>query len=325
LPFVVLLLSYSLREAGAKPNAAPSLPDFCQPSTEVPMRRIGLAVVVTVACLTAPLTAQQLTRVPRLGIGSARSESLDALARELVQLKVDVIVTEGTPPTLAARRATDSIPIVVTAAGDLVGTGLVASLARPGGNVTSLTLQSPELSGKRLALLRDLVPTATSVAMLLNRGNRLLHPLVWQETETAAKALKITLHRFEVERPDDLEAAFAGMLKQQTVAVVVPLDPMFNDQRERLIGLAAKSRLPAMFGERLYVDTGGLVSYGPNYAALYRRAATYVDKILRGAKPADLPIEQPTKFELVVNLKTAKTLGLTIPQTVILQADQVIE
>jgi putative ABC transport system substrate-binding protein len=322
------------------------------------MQRIWLAIVVSVVCLTGPLTAQQLTRVPRIGVlvsadsprveafrhglreqgytdgrnvfieyryASARSESLDVLARELIHLKVDVIVTEGTPPTLAAKRATDSIPIVVTSAGDLVGTGLVASLARPGGNVTGLTLQSPELSGKRLALLRELVPTATTVAMLLNRGNRLLHPLVWQETETAAKALKITLHRFEVERPDDFEVAFAEMLKQRTVAILVPLDPMFNEQRERLIGLAAKSRLPAMFGERLYVDAGGLVSYGPNYAALYRRAATYVDKILRGAQPADLPVEQPTKFELVINLKTAKALGLTIPQTLLQRADQVIE
>jgi putative ABC transport system substrate-binding protein len=317
-----------------------------------------LAVVISVVCLTAPLIAQQLTRVPRLGVlvnadssrveafrhglrehgyidgrnvfieyryASARSQSLDVLARELVQLKVDVIVTEGTPPTLAARRATDSIPIVVTSAGDLIGTGLVASLARPGGNVTGLTLQSPELSGKRLAFLRDLVPSGNSVAMLLNRGNRLLHPLVWQETETAAKALKLTLHRFEVERPDDFEAAFAEMLKQHAVAVLVPLDPMFNDQRERLISLAAKSRLPAMFGERLNVDAGGLVSYGPSYAALYRRAATYVDKILRGAKPADLPVEQPTKFELVINARTAKALGLTIPQALLLRADQVIE
>jgi putative tryptophan/tyrosine transport system substrate-binding protein len=322
------------------------------------MRRIGLAVVVTVVCLTGPLTAQQLTRVPRIGVlvnadsprveafrhglreqgytdgrnvfieyryASARSESLDVLARELMHLKVDVIVTEGTPPTLAARRATDSIPIVVTSAGDLVGAGLVASLARPGGNVTGLTLQSPELSGKRLALLRDLVPSATAVAMLLNRRNRVLHPLIWQETETAAKALRITLHRFEIERPDDFEAAFAEMVKQRTVAVLVPLDPMFNDHRERLIGLAAKSRLPAMFGERLHVDAGGLVSYGPNYAALYRRAATYVDKILRGAKPADLPVEQPTSFELVINAKTAKALGLTIPQTLLLRADEILQ
>ena len=322
------------------------------------MRRIWVAVSISVVCLTAPLTAQQPTHVPRLGVlvnadsprleafrhglreygytdgrnvfidyryASKRSESLDVLARELVHLGVDVIVTEGTPPTLAARRATDSIPIVVTSAGDLIGAGLVASLARPGGNVTGLTLQSPELSGKRLALLRDLVPNATAVAMLLNRGNRVLHPLIWRETETAAKALKITLHRFEVERPDDFEAAFAEMLRQHTVAVLVPLDPMFNDQRGRLIGLAAKSRLPAMFGERLYVDAGGLVSYGPNYAALYRRAATYVDKILRGAKAADLPVEQPTQFELVINLKTAKALGLTIPQSMLLRADEIIQ
>jgi putative ABC transport system substrate-binding protein len=137
--------------------------------------------------------------------------------------------------------------------------------------------------------------------------------------------LKVTLHRFEVERPDDFETAFAEMLRQHTVAVLIPLDPMFNDQRGRLIGVAAKSRLPAMFGERLYVDAGGLVSYGPNYAALYRQAATYVDKILKGAKPADLPVEQPTKFQLVINMKTAKALGLTIPQSLLLRADQVIE
>ena len=242
-----------------------------------------------------------------------------------MQLKVDLIVTEGTPPTLAARRATNSIPIVVTSAGDLVGAGLVESLARPGGNVTGLTLQTPELSGKRLAVLRDLVPTATSVAILLNRGNRVLHPLVRKETEAAAKALNVTLQSFEVERPDDFEAAFAEMRKRQTVAVLVPLDPMFNDQRGRLVSLGAQSRLPAMFGERLYVDAGGLVSYGPNYAALYRRAAVFVDKILRGAKPAELPVEQPTKFELAINLKTAKALGLMPPQSLLLQADHVVE
>jgi len=313
---------------------------------------------LTGGLLAAPVTAQQPTRVPRLGVlvnadsprleafrhglreqgyidgrnvfieyryASTRYESLDVLARELVHLKVDVIVTEGTPPTLAARRATESIPIVVTSAGDLIGTGLVATLARPGGNVTGLTLLSPELSGKRLGLLRDLLPSVMSVAMLLNRSNRSLHPLVWRETETAAKTLNVTLHRFEVERPDDFEAAFADMLRQRIGAILIPLDPMFNDQRDRLIGLAAKSRLPAMFGERLYVDAGGLVSYGPNYAAFYRRAATYVDRVLKGGNPADLPVEQPTKFDLVINLKTAKALGLTIPPSLLGRADEVIQ
>ncbi len=321
----------------------------------------GLLVALIAGVLTGPpaVDAQQPLRPPRLGVlvnaDSSRvdafrqglreqgytdgrnilleyryaseksSDSLDALARELVQLKVDLIVTEGTPLTLAARRATDSIPIVVTSAGDLVGAGLVESLARPGGNVTGLTLQSPELSGKRLGLLHDLVPAATSVGILLNRGNRLLHPLIRKETEAAAKALNVTLQPFEVERPDDLEATFAEMQRRQIGALLVPLDPMFNDHRARLVSLAAHNRLPAMFGERLYVDAGGLVSYGPNYAALYRRAAVFVDKILRGAKPAELPVEQPTKFELAINLKTAKTLGLMPSPPLLLQADQVIE
>jgi len=317
----------------------------------------GFLMVLTVG-LVLVAEAQQQLRHPRLGVlvnadsprleafrqglreqgyiegrnvlfeyryASTRSESPDVLARELVQLKVDVIVAEGTPLSLAARRATDSTPIVVTSAGDLVGANLVASLARPGGNVTGLTLQSPEVSGKRLALLRDLVPAADSVAILLNRGNRLLHPLVLKETEAAAMALNITLQPFEIESPDDFEAAFSAMVTRKTDGVLVPLDPMFNDQRGRLVTLAAQHRLPAMFGERLYVDAGGLISYGPSYEALYRRAAVFVDRILRGAKPGELPVEQPTKFELAINLKTAGILRLTIPQSVLLQADHVVE
>jgi ABC-type uncharacterized transport system substrate-binding protein len=321
--------------------------------------RAALLLAVTLGLLAAPLAAeaQQPSKVPRLGVlvnadsarieafrqglrehgyvdgqsiaieyryAMGRPESLDAFAADLVRLGVDILVTEGTAPTLAARKATSTIPIVVTSAGDLVGTGLVASLARPGGNVTGLSLQSPELAGKRLALLRELVPAASLVAVLSNSRNP-LHPLIWRETQVAAQTLNVKLESVVVQGADEFESAFGAMVHQRAGALIVPLDPMFNDQRGRIVELAARHRLPAMYGEKLYADAGGLVAYGPNYADLYRRAAVYVDRILKGAKPANLPVEQPTRFELVINLSSAKAIGLAITQSVLLRADEVIQ
>ncbi|HEV8723074.1 MAG TPA: ABC transporter substrate-binding protein [Candidatus Binatia bacterium] len=244
-------------------------------------------------------------------------------AAELVRLKVEVIVAAGANAIQAAKNATSTVPIVMAASGDAVGSGLVASLARPGGNVTGLTLQSPELSGKRLELVKEVAPKLSLVAVLLKSGNP-LHSVAWKETQAAAQALKVKLQSVQVRESDEFERAFAIMTRDRADALAVPLDPMFNDHRARITDLAAKNRLPAMYAERQYVDAGGLMAYGANAADTYRRAALYVDKILKGTKPADLPVEQPTKFELFINLKAAKQIGLTIPPNVLARADRVI-
>ena len=253
-----------------------------------------------------------------------RAERLPDLAADLVRLKVDVIVAGGTPAPLAAKRATTAIPIVMASAGDPVGSGLVASLARPGGNVTGLSLLVPELGGKRLQLLKEVVPGVSRVAVLWNAANP--YPvLVWRQTEAAARALGVHLQSLDVRGPDDLEGAFAAATRGRAGALITVEDPLTFGQRKRIVDFAARARLPAMYGFREFVDAGGLMSYAASLADLSRRAATYVDKILKGAKPADLPVEQPTKFELVINLKTAKALGLTIPPSVLIRADQVIQ
>jgi putative ABC transport system substrate-binding protein len=207
---------------------------------------------------------------------------------------------------------------------DPVESGFVASLARPGGNVTGLTTVSPQLSGKRLALLKEAVPKVTRVAVLWNVANPVA-ALQLRETQVAARTLGLKLQSLEVRAPKDLDRAFAAMRKERVGALVVLPDLMFFDHQKRLADLVAKSRLPAIYEEREFAEAGGLMAYGPNYKDLFRRAATYVDKILKGTKPGDLPVEQPTKFELVINLKTAKALGLTIPPSVLLRADQVIQ
>ncbi len=253
-----------------------------------------------------------------------RLERLPDLAAELVRLKVDVIVAQGTPGPLAAKQATRTIPIVMAAAGDPVGAGLVASLARPGGNVTGLSLQVPELGGKRLQLLQEVVPGVSRVAVLWNAANP--YPaLVVRETELAARTLGVQLQSLEVRGPDDFETAFQAATRGHAGALITVDDPLTVNQRARIVDFAGKSRLPAMYGVREFVDAGGLMAYGAHVPDMWRRAATYVDKILKGAKPADLPVEQPTRFELVVNMKTAKALGLTIPQSVLIRADQVIQ
>jgi putative ABC transport system substrate-binding protein len=254
-------------------------------------------------------------------------ERLPALAAELVRLKVDVLVGDSTPSSVAAKDATGTIPIVFAASADAVGSGLVASLARPGGNITGLSFLGPETVAKCLQLLKEAVPGITRVAVLSHPGNpsEATRKIILKETEAAARALAVRLQFLEARGPDDFERAFSEMARARVGGLTVVTSIMFFSERRRLVELAAKSRLPAVYPWREPVDAGGLLAYGPNLPDLYRRAAGYVDRILKGAKPADMPVEQPTKFELVINLKAAKAIGLTIPQSVLARADAVIE
>ena len=253
-----------------------------------------------------------------------RVEQLPELAAELVRLNVDVIVTNGTPASQVAKNATRTIPIVMAVVGDPVGTGLVESLARPGGNATGLSNLTPELSGKRLELLKEVVPRASRVAVMLNPTNP-NHQLDLKETQVAARTLGVELQPIEVSNPNTFQGAFATMTRDRVRALIVLADPTFYSQRSRIVELAVKSRLPGIYSQLEFAEAGGLLSYGPDRADLYRRAATYVDKILKGANPAELPVQQATKFELVINLKTVKALGLTIPQSLLQRADEVIQ
>ena len=259
---------------------------------------------------------------------AGKSDRFPALAAELVALKVDVIVTSGgTLAALAAKQATTTLPIVFTAAGNPVGEGLVASLARPGGNVTGLSVVSTDTIGKSLELLTQAVPGLSRIALLLkpdavpDRANKDRLKLA----DVAARALGVRLQVVEAKGPEDFDRAFSDMTKGRASALAVLATPVFDSNRGRLVDLAAKARLPTVYSYRSYVEAGGLMSYGPDLADSFRRAATYVDKILKGAKPADLPVEQPTKFELVINLKTAKALGLTSPPSLLGRADEVIQ
>src|SRR5712692_1525732 len=253
-----------------------------------------------------------------------RPERLPALAAELVRLKVDVIVAGGPPAPAAAKQATGTIPIVFAVAADPVAVGLVASLARPGGNITGLASISGEIVGKQLELFKEVAPKVSRVAVLQNPSND-THPHTLRQAEGAARALGVQLHIVEARTPPEIDAAFAAMRSQRAGGVLVLRDPLFLTHRTQIAALAAKNRLPAVYGFKEEAEAGGLMAYGASVPLMYRRAATYVDKILRGAKPADLPVEQPTKFELVINLKTAKALGLTIPQSVLRRADEVIQ
>jgi ABC-type uncharacterized transport system substrate-binding protein len=253
-----------------------------------------------------------------------RNDRVAEIAVELVQIKVDVIVTTGTPAALAAKQATSAIPIVFAAAADPVGTGLVASLARPGGNVTGLSLQQADLAGKRLELLREVIPALRRLAILANVGNPNAVPEMG-EVRAAARTLGLEVAVFEIRRTEDIAPAFEALIKDRSEALYVVGDPLLTTNRIRLNTLALGARLPTSYANRESVEAGGLMSYGPNFPDLFRRAAEYVDKILRGAKPADIPVEQPTKFDLVVNLVTAKALGLTVPPSLIARADEVIE
>ncbi len=259
-----------------------------------------------------------------LRASEGKTERLADLAAELVHLKPEVIVTTGTPAPLAVRQATRTIPIVMAAVGDPVASGLVVSLVRPGGNITGLSILAPELGGKRLQLLKEVVPKVSRVGFLWNPGNP-YGTLVFRETEVAARTLGVQLQSLEVRGPTDFEAAFGTATRGRSAALIASEDALILAHRTQIIDFATKNRLPAMYGLREFVDAGGLMALGVHLPDLFRRAATYVDKILKGAKPADLPVEQPTRFELVINLKTAKVLGLTIPQSVLVRADQVIQ
>ncbi len=255
-----------------------------------------------------------------------KSERFPALAAELVALKVDVIVAPGTLATLAAKQATRTIPIVFPAASDPVASGLVTNLARPGGNVTGLSNLNTDLVGKCLEQLTQAVPGVSRVAVLWHPGasGERTDKDILKAAEVAAQALGARLQFVEARGPDDFDGAFSDMIRARAGALTVLPSVMFINERRRLVGLAAKNRLPAVYNAREFVDAGGLMAYGPNFADMFRRAATYVDKILKGAKPGDLPVEQPTKFELVINLNTAKALGLTIPPSVLGRAAEVI-
>ena len=321
----------------------------------------ALAVVLAGGLLAAPLAAegQQAKKVPvigyliersgptafdeafRLGLrelgysegrnvvveyrwADGKTERLPALAAELVRLKVDVIVTSGTPGGLAAKNATSTIPVVMASGGDLVTDGLVASFARPGGNITGLSVFARELSGKRLEILKEAIPGMTRVAAAFNRLNPGTRSL-FNETESTATRLGLKALPLDIQFPDGVDAAFAEAVRLRASAVVIISDGATIVHRAQLGSAGLKHRLPTIFANKTYLEGGGLMSYGPNIIEVWRRAATYVDKILKGAKPADMPIEQPTTFELVISLKTAKAIGLTIPPPLLLRADHIIE
>jgi putative ABC transport system substrate-binding protein len=325
--------------------------------------RAALTVVLALGLLAAPLAAEaqpaaKLARIGWLSPGSTSShgpflaafqeglrelgymegkniaieyrwaegrvDRLPQLVTELIQLKVDVLVTAGAPGIRAAKQATTTIPIVMAVGGDPVGSGFVASLARPGGNITGLSNLAEDLVAKLLELLREAVPGGSRVAVLYNPANP-AHVSFRRVIQSAARTMGVTLLPVEGRGPHDFDGAFATMLQQRAEGLVELPDPMFLTERNRLADLASRNRMPAIYGFREHVAAGGLMAYGVNLRDSYRRAATYVDKILKGAKPADLPVEQPTRFELVINLKTAKALGLTIPRSLLLRADEVIE
>jgi len=320
-----------------------------------------ICLLLTVRLLTGfPAQAQQPTKIPRIGFLAAnpsgssdraqafrqglrelgyvegkniviewrdaegKSERLPALAAELIRLKVDVIVTAGAAATRPAKETTATIPIVMTSDNDPVGSGFVANLARPGGNITGLSQMAPELAGKRLEVLQDIVPRLSRVAVigeLKNPGNA----QAFRETELAAGAFRVQLQSLDVRGPKDIEAGFQAASAGRADAALVLGGPIATAHRVHIVDLAAKSHIPAMYPSSDYTDAGGLVFYGASITDLFRRAATYVDKVLKGAKPADLPVEQPTKFEFVINLKAAKQIGLTISPNVLARADKVIK
>jgi len=253
-----------------------------------------------------------------------KSERLREMVAELVRRKVDVIVVQSAEGALAAKQGTSTIPIVAVSPADAVAIGLVASLARPGANVTGLSYLGTELIAKQIELLKEAAPNLSRVAALSNPANPTHAPRL-RAAAIGAQGLRVHLEPVEARTPSELDKAFATMMRARVGGVLVLADPMFNNEARRLAQLASTSGLPAIYGFRISVDAGGLMSYGPDFPDLFYRAAAYVDKILKGAKPGDLPIEQPTKFELVINLKTAKALGLTIPRSLLLRADQVIE
>jgi putative tryptophan/tyrosine transport system substrate-binding protein len=251
-------------------------------------------------------------------------ERFPALVTELIAAKVDVIVTAGTPAALAMKKATTTVPLVMVAVGDPVGTGLVPSLARPGGNLTGLSSIAPDLEGKRLQLLREVVPALSHVAMFVNSLNP-FHVSSMRQARAAAQAMGIKLQLHDISKSEDLDGAFAAIREERPDALLILADRVFLHNRERLMDFTKEQRLPNVNAYKELVEVGGLMSYGPSYEDMHKRAAIYVDKILKGAKPADLPIEQPSKFTFIVNLKAAKALGITVPSQLLGLADQLIE
>jgi putative tryptophan/tyrosine transport system substrate-binding protein len=252
-----------------------------------------------------------------------KADRLPELAMELVRLKADAIFTAGTPAIFALKRATNTIPVVFFSTSDPIGTGVVASLAHPGGNITGISVLASDLWPKRLELLKEIFPKLSRVAMLWNKGNAGM-ALEAKATQEVAGPLGVTLQDRGVKDPNELDTVFALMIKDRPDGFLALMDPVLNSYQKRILDFLAQNRLPAIFENKAWVEAGGLISYGANYADVHRRAATLMDKILKGAKPADLPVEQPTKFELVINLKTAKQIGLTIPPNVLARADTVI-
>jgi len=315
-------------------SAAPSFA-WAQPASRV--YRIGyLGTTPPVTSETRPIFDALLGRLRELGyvegrnmviesrFSEGRDERFRALATELVNLKVDLIVAPGTAATLAAKEATSTIPIVMVLVGDPVGYRLIASLARPGGNVTGMSSSTLDITAKQLELLKEIAPRLSRVAVLWNPTTTVLAASL-KELEAAARTLHVRLQPIGVRAPNDIESAFTAMIKQRAEALI-PLDgPFMFVQRQRVADLAVQHRLPTACLDRLYPEAGALVSYGPSFTDLYWRAATYIDKILKGAKPADIPIERPTTFNFVINMRTARLLGLTIPQTLLLRADEVIQ
>jgi len=253
-----------------------------------------------------------------------RAEKFQEFAAEMVRLKADLIITITTPAALAAKNATTTIPIVIPTAIDPVGTGLIASLARPGGNITGGAVLTGEMAAKRLELLKEVVPSLSRTAVLWNSANP-ANALAWRETQGAARALRVALQSHEVQGPKDFEIAFARMAEERPDALFVLDDALTIQYRKEIADFAMQKRLPSVFAAKDRVEAGGLMSYGPRYSEMMRHAASLVDKILRGAQPANLPMEQPTTFELVINLKTAKAIGLTVPPLLLARADEVIE
>jgi putative ABC transport system substrate-binding protein len=326
--FVVLILLLALtlfgvplaaeaQPAGKVPRIGVLMPDFPGPqsSRSIDAFRQGLRDLGYVE-------GQTITIESRWAEG--RTERFSDLAVELVRLKPDVIVTSGAPAVLAAKQATSTIPIVMAQINDPVGLGLVGSLARPAGNITGLANVHSELAGKQLELLKEAEPKVSRLAVLWNPANPGAE-LFLRHMRHASQAVGVTLQPVEIRDPSEIETGFAVMIRQRANALLLPPDPLFLPHGKQIVDLAAKNRLAAMYGWSELAESGGLMAYGPSIPDMFRRAATYVEKILKGAKPGDLPIEQPTKFELVINLKTANALGITIPQSLLQRADEVIQ
>jgi putative ABC transport system substrate-binding protein len=315
------LLAAPLTIEAQQPGKVPRIGYFAQNSAELGQR--------TLAAFRQGLRERGWVEgrnvIVEIRFADGRVDRFPALIAELIRLGVDVIVTTSSATTWAAKDATKTIPIVMAASADAPGEGLVASLAHPGGNITGMTfLAGPEIAGKQLQLLHEVAPAASRVAVLANPTNR-SHAAFVGELKTAARSLRAQLQVIEVPSPDQVDSAFAAIPKEQAAALLVLTDSMFLSQQRRIADLAARSRLPALYSQREFVEAGGLISYGPSLRDMFRRAAIHVDKILRGGKPDGIPVEQPTNFELLINLTTAKALGLTIPPSLLLRADEVIQ